>query len=65
MSARTVPTLYLNRKEAAKACGVSPATISRWKNSGKLRAKKTAERGGRELYTPEDLKRCVESLEDA
>lgn len=57
--------LFLNRREAAAACGVSPATISRWKNSGRLRAKKTAERGGRELYTPEDLKACVASLEDA
>ena len=61
----SVPKLYLNREEAAEACGVSPSPISRWKNAGRLRAKKTAKRGGRELFTPEDLRRCVESLEDA
>ena len=57
--------LFLNRREAAAACGVSPNTISRAKNAGLLKAKKTAERGGRELYKISDLEAWVEGLEDA
>lgn len=57
--------LFLNRKEAAKACGVSVDTIARAQAQGKLKAKKTAERGGKHLYTLEDLKAWHASLDDA
>lgn len=57
--------LFLTRREAAAACGVSPATITRVKNTGALKAKKTAARGGRELYRIEDLQAWYEGLEDA
>ena len=57
--------LFLTRREAAEACGVSPDTIARAKNAGKLRAKKTADRGGKELYRVEDLQVWFDSLQDA
>lgn len=61
----TAPRLFLTRREAAEACGVSVATIARAKASGALKAKKTAERGGRELYRIEDLRAWFDGLEDA
>ncbi|ABL80090.1 MULTISPECIES: helix-turn-helix domain-containing protein [unclassified Nocardioides] len=57
--------LFLTRQQAAVACGVSPATISRVKNTGALKAKKTAPRGGRELYRIEDLQAWFDGLDDA
>lgn len=60
-----IPKLFLNRNEAATACGVSPATISRAKNAGKLKAKKTAKRGGRELFSIQALEAWVNAMEDA
>lgn len=62
---RMPPRLFLTRREAAEACGVSVDTIRRAKNAGRLRAKKTAERGGRELYRVEDLLAWFEQLDDA
>ncbi len=61
----TAPKLFLTRKEAAAACGVSVDTIARAKHAGKLRAKKTATNGGKELYRVEDLQAWFEQLEDA
>lgn len=57
--------LFLTRKEAAEACGVSVHTIARAKNAGALKAKKTAERGGKELYRVEDLEKWYAGLADA
>lgn len=59
------PRLFLTRKEAALACGVSVDTIRRAKAAGQLRAKKTAANGGKELYRVEDLKAWFDQLEDA
>lgn len=64
-AAPTQPRVALNVKEAAAACGVSVSTIQRAKRAGTLRAKKTADRGGRELYDPVDLRAWFESLPDA
>lgn len=61
----TTPQLFLTRKQAAEACGVSPDTIARAKAAGRLRAKKTSARGGKELYRVADLEAWFESLEDA
>lgn len=60
-----VPKLYLDKHEAAFACGVSPATILRAKNAGKLKAKKTDARGGKTLYSVADLQAWVAGMEDA
>ncbi len=57
--------LFLNRREAAAACGVSVSTIARAKAAGHLRAKKTAVRGGKELYRLADLEAWFEQLTDA
>lgn len=58
--------LFLTRAEAAEACGVSPDTIRRAKDSGHLRAKKTGENGGgKELYRVADLEAWFDSLQDA
>lgn len=61
----TAPKLFLTRKQAAEACGVSTDTIARAKAAGKLRAKRTASRGGKELYRVADLEAWFDSLEDA
>lgn len=61
----TAPKLFLTRKEAAEACGVSVDTIARAKQRGDLRAKKTASRGGKELYRVIDLEAWFDGLEDA
>lgn len=57
--------LFLTRREAAEACGVSVDTIARAKNRGDLKAKKTAARGGKELYRVSDLEAWFDQLEDA
>lgn len=60
-----IPRIFLTRKEAAEACGVSEDTIRRAKNAGKLRAKKTSEGRGKELYRIADLEAWGDSLDDA
>lgn len=68
MSTSTKPAparLFLTRREAAEACGVSVDTIRRAKNTGALRAKKTSARGGRELYRVTDLEAWYDGLADA
>lgn len=65
MTATTSPKISLNVREAAAAMGVSVSTIQRAKRAGKLKAKKTAQSGGRELYDPAELKRWFDGLEDA
>lgn len=61
----TAPTLFLSRKQAAEACGVSTDTIARAVKAGHLKAKKTATRGGKELYRVADLEKWFDGLEDA
>lgn len=61
----TTPRLFLTRKEAAEACGVSEDTIRRAKESGRLRAKKTGAKGGKELYSIAALEAWFEGLIDA
>jgi excisionase family DNA binding protein len=61
----SAPTLFLSRKQAAEACGVSTDTIARAVKAGHLRAKKTAARGGKELYRVADLEAWFDGLEDA
>lgn len=56
---------WLTRVEAADYVGVSADTILRWKHAGRITAKKTAKRGGRDLYRVADLDAFIESLEDA
>lgn len=59
------PKLFLTRREAAEACGVSVDTIARAKQRGDLKAKKTSQRGGKELYRVTDLEKWFDGLEDA
>jgi excisionase family DNA binding protein len=59
------PRKWLTLREAAVWTGLSAKTIARWKAEGRIRAKKTAERGGRELYRVADLDACIEQLDDA
>lgn len=61
----TAPRLFLTRKEAAAACGVSEDTIRRSKESGRLKAKKTGATGGKELYSIAALTAWFDSLNDA
>lgn len=61
----SIPKLFLDKHEAAAACGVSPTTILRAKNAGKLKAKKTETRGGKTLYSVEALKAWVAGMDDA
>jgi len=61
----TAERQWLNKAEAAEFLGLSKSTIARAKQAGKLPAKKTAGRGGRELYRVEDLLAWVDSMEDA
>lgn len=61
----TPPRTRLNRQEAAAWCGVSVDTISRAKKAGLLRAKRTSERGGRELFRVADLEAWMDGMEDA
>ena len=46
---------YLGTTSAAKVTGVSPSTLRRWANRGRLRHLKTAT--GRMLFCPADLER--------
>lgn len=65
-SASTLPPRkWLNRIEAAQYVGLSPETVLRAKRAGHLVAKKTAERGGRDLYSVASLDAWVESMDDA
>lgn len=57
--------LFLDRKEAAKVCGVSVDTIRRAQHQGLLRAKQTGKDGGKTLYRVADLEAWFERLEDA
>lgn len=61
----TAPRLFLTRKEAAEACGVSEDTIRRAKEAGRLKAKKTGSKGGKELYSIAALEAWFEGLIDA
>jgi DNA-binding transcriptional MerR regulator len=62
----TAPRLFLTRREAAEACGVSEDTIRRAKDRGLLKAKKTGNAGGgKELYRIADLEAWFDSLADA
>ncbi|WP_370246940.1 helix-turn-helix domain-containing protein [Nocardioides sp.] len=56
---------WLNRIEAAQYVGLSPDTILRLKRAGKITAKRTAARGGKDLYSVESLDAWVDSLEDS
>lgn len=60
-----ITRLFLTRKEAAVACGVSEDTIRRAKAAGKLKAKKTSEVRGKELYRVRDLEDWFDTLNDA
>lgn len=59
------PRLFLTRREAAEACGVSEDTIRRAKEAGRLKAKKTGPKGGKELYSIAALEAWFEGLVDA
>ena len=48
-------------KEVAELLSVSPATLRRWDNEGKLSAIKISERGDRR-YKKEDIKKFLENL---
>lgn len=61
----TAPRLFLTRREAAEACGVSEDTIRRAKEAGRLKAKKTGPKGGKELYSIASLEAWFEGLADA
>lgn len=61
----STPRLFLTRKEAAEACGVSEDTIRRAKEAGRLKAKKTGPKGGKELYSIAALEAWYEGLMDA
>lgn len=69
MSAVTAPPLpareWLTLPEAAAWLGLSPSTVLRAKQAGQLNPKKTAVRGGKDLYRVADLRAWVESLPDA
>lgn len=57
--------LFYSTAEAAAACGVSERTLLRAKKAGRLRAKKTAARGGKDLFAVADLHAWFEGLSDA
>lgn len=59
------PRLFLSRREAAAACGVSEDTLRRAKEAGRLKAKKTGPKGGKELYSIAALTAWFDSLNDA
>lgn len=61
----TAPRLFLTRREAAQACGVSEDTIRRAKERGLLKAKKTGAKGGKELYSIAALEAWFDGLVDA
>ena len=51
----------LKIKEAAKMLGVSPTTLRKWDNEGKLVAIKISERGDRR-YRKEDIEKFLDNL---
>jgi DNA (cytosine-5)-methyltransferase 1 len=53
----------LRIKEAAELLGVSPATLRKWDNEGKLPAIKISERGDRR-YHEDDIKKFLQELKD-
>lgn len=59
------PQLFLDRRQAAEACGVSVDLLDRAVREGKLRAKKHADRNGKVLFRPADLTAWVEGWGDA
>lgn len=61
----SAPRLFLTRREAAEACGVSEDTIRRAKEAGRLKAKKTGTKGGKELYSIGSLESWFDGLVDA
>jgi len=63
-------TLYLDRKAAAKACGVSPDYITKAIKAGKLRAKRSGKNEdgdpvGKYLVSRVALEEWFSGLEDA
>lgn len=59
--------IALTIKQAAAACGLSPATINRAIHSqdNPLKAKRTAKVGGKTLIFPKDLEAWVRRMADA
>ncbi len=64
----TTPVLYLNRKQAAQACGVSVDLIDLAVKAGDLKARKRRGEGGgtntKVLFTPDDLREWVEGWDE-
>ncbi|GAA5143265.1 hypothetical protein GCM10023340_08270 [Nocardioides marinquilinus] len=56
---------WLTVHEAAAWTGLSVSSVRRAKHAGLVRAKKTAARGGRELFAVSDLRRWINGMEDA